>query len=281
MRSTVFLAILFIVTAVLHYGSSQWHFAPPAAGGRIAHWMLAALFAAGLTSCVGLYLRHARQRRQDRLADLAHEMRAALALMQGELAAAQDGLRDTDPDFLSRLQADVHLLDQLARGLARPDAPAAFGPPGARTPIALQDCIRQVAERFRHDMARQCLGWQLAYDTDCRLQADPVALAQLFGNLMSNTLRHAGPGCLLRVRVRRIGSKLLVHWEDSGAGVADNALTQLGRRGFRAHPDRPGSGRGLAIARDIVAAHGGELHFSRGEHGGLRIEIRLPAGWAV
>lgn len=220
--------------------------------------------------------RQERKAHQERLGDLAHEIRAVLALMQGEITATQDGLRSPDAQWMARLQGDIELLDHLARALSRetPLAPVCTGE--APRHIALEACIREVAERFRHDMACRRLSWQLAYDTHCWLYGDAHALSRLFANLMSNTLRHADIGSCLQVQVRRVDSSLIVCWEDSGPGIDDGTLAQLGRRGFRAHPDRPGTGHGLAIARDIVEAHGGKMQFAQGTSGGLRIEIRLP-----
>jgi signal transduction histidine kinase len=69
--------------------------------------------------------------------------------------------------------------------------------------------------------------------------------------------------------------------EDSGAGVPDELLDQLGRRMLRIDPSRSrdtgGHGLGLSIVRAIVARHGGQITFARAALGGLAAEVRLPA----
>ncbi len=66
--------------------------------------------------------------------------------------------------------------------------------------------------------------------------------------------------------------------DDEGPGVADDMIGQLFEPFFRADKSRGGKGwgLGLAIARDIVAAHDGTIAAAAGEHGGLRVTLRLP-----
>jgi signal transduction histidine kinase len=110
---------------------------------------------------------------------------------------------------------------------------------------------------------------------------DAARIDQVLANLLVNARRHAPTGeVALAVRAAAGGAEIVV--EDSGPGVPDEALPQLGVRlrqldaGSGARPRR--HGLGLAIVRAVVRKHGGALTFDRSPRGGLRVTILLPAG---
>jgi signal transduction histidine kinase/integral membrane sensor domain MASE1 len=96
------------------------------------------------------------------------------------------------------------------------------------------------------------------------VRADPVAVRQLFGNLVDNAVKYAKPGqhATVRVRAHQQGSRVVVEVEDCGVGVddADRALVfqRFHRSGaVRAH--FRGTGMGLSICQSIVQRHGGTI----------------------
>jgi len=69
--------------------------------------------------------------------------------------------------------------------------------------------------------------------------------------------------------------------EDDGPGIDEQQRTRVLDRGVRADEQTPGHGIGLAVVRDIVQLHGGELAISRSALGGARVELRLPADFCA
>src|SRR5207244_1178022 len=113
------------------------------------------------------------------------------------------------------------------------------------------------------------------------LNGDPIRLTQALGNLIENALKYAGSGGWVRVDV---GPPLFGSYElavtDSGPGIPLDVLPRVFERYFRVE-GRVGSGPGgmglgLAIARAIVLAHGGELTAESPRGGGARFVLRLP-----
>jgi two-component system osmolarity sensor histidine kinase EnvZ len=105
------------------------------------------------------------------------------------------------------------------------------------------------------------------------LRAD--AMQRAIGNLLDNARRHAARITLTLRRTEVAGrgwAEVLV--DDDGPGIPA-AERDAAFRPF-ASGSATGTGLGLAIARDIVRAHGGEIHLEESPDGGLRVRIRLP-----
>ena len=110
------------------------------------------------------------------------------------------------------------------------------------------------------------------------LPGRPDELRGALCNLMENALVH-GEGAV-RVSVREepgddAGRRVVVEVADQGPGIAEELREEVFERFRKAAPASPGAGLGLAIVRQVVAAHGGEVRVRPGP--GCRVEISLPA----
>jgi two-component system sensor histidine kinase BaeS len=112
------------------------------------------------------------------------------------------------------------------------------------------------------------------------VSADAGRIAQVFGNLMQNTLRYTDAPGILQVAARADADRVIVQWEDSSPGVPEDELPRLTERLYRLDSSRSrangGSGLGLAIADAIVHAHGGTLTAHPSALGGLLIRLEFP-----
>lgn len=110
-----------------------------------------------------------------------------------------------------------------------------------------------------------------------RVRGGHVSLKRAIANLVNNAAVHGGTA---RVRLDVEDATAVVRIEDDGPGIPDEALSRAFEPFFRVDPARgkkvPGAGLGLAIAREIVTRHGGEVRLSNKESGGLLQEIRFP-----
>ena len=102
-------------------------------------------------------------------------------------------------------------------------------------------------------------------------------MTRVLRNLVTNAATHGG-GC--EVSVYHQASRAVVLIEDRGPGIPDSVMGRVFEPFFRSDPARqqtiPGAGLGLAIAREIVARHDGEIILANRSGGGLHQEIRLP-----
>jgi signal transduction histidine kinase len=124
---------------------------------------------------------------------------------------------------------------------------------------------------------------------DCKLVASPESagtsvlgdeglLQRAIDNVLQNALDHTPPGKVVKVSVSVFDGWLCLAVEDEGPGVSKALLPHLFEPFFQVDKSRGGTGwgLGLAIARDIVSAHDGEITAAAGEQGGLRVTVRLP-----
>jgi signal transduction histidine kinase len=111
------------------------------------------------------------------------------------------------------------------------------------------------------------------------VEASRDELHRLTINLLENALRHTPAGTEIHVSTSTTADgrvELVV--EDNGPGVPPELVPSLFERFVRGSGDRGGSfGLGLAIVRAVAVSHGGGVTLERGEHGGARFVVRLPA----
>jgi signal transduction histidine kinase len=106
-----------------------------------------------------------------------------------------------------------------------------------------------------------------------------VRIAQVVGNLLANAIRETPAGGAVRISVTSDVSTpgVVVTGEDTGPGFPPDLLPRAFDR-FARGTDSPGAGLGLAIARDLVAAHGGTIEARNLSSGGAEVRFTLPGG---
>ncbi|UPT45799.1 HAMP domain-containing sensor histidine kinase, partial [Streptomyces sp. WAC00303] len=224
------------------------------------------------------------EQRKAMVSDVAHELRTPLSNIRGWLEAAQDGLADPDPAFVSSLLEEAvllqHIIDDL-QDLAAADAGVLRLHPES---VEIRELLSQVAAA--HQARAENAGVTLAVTATApgpALLADPVRLRQAVGNLVSNAVRHTSEGgrVTLRAYAREEGDgTVLVEVTDTGSGIPSDDLPRVFDRFWRAEKSRSrrtgGSGLGLAIVRKLVEAHGGTVDATSVEGEGSTFVLRLP-----
>lgn len=223
------------------------------------------------------------RRRQQLLADVAHELRSPVATLRTMAEALRDGIaagperaeRATRAivESATRMERLVNDLMDLAR-LDLDEFPLHRVPLDLRA--AARDCVR------RHSQAAETAGIRL-YPVEegaaLPVSADPHRLAQILDNLVDNAISHAGPGAEVRVTVES-GDTAKASVSDTGRGIPPEHLPYLFDPFYRGDAARtPGgrhSGLGLRIARGLAHAHGGDLRVESAENRGTRAILTLP-----
>jgi len=108
---------------------------------------------------------------------------------------------------------------------------------------------------------------------DCR----PIALRRALGNLIGNAVKYGGSA---RVSLDIEPEKILIIIDDDGQGIPEDRREDVFQPFFRLEDSRNretgGTGLGLAVARTIMRAHGGDIRLSNGPESGLRVELSMP-----
>lgn len=117
---------------------------------------------------------------------------------------------------------------------------------------------------------------QLIIDGEAHIRCDEKWLGEAFLNLLKNACEHTDVNGMICVQLERTEAAFFCVIEDNGGGVAPDDLTKLFQRFYRAeHQSRSGSGIGLAIVKEIIHRHHGNITAENGEHG-LKISISMP-----
>ncbi|GGT89983.1 sensor histidine kinase [Actinomadura citrea] len=206
------------------------------------------------------------------VADASHELRSPIASLrtQLEVAAAHPELLDVgglveDVLRLQRLAADLLLLARIDAGDRPPARPVALG--------------GLVGEELERRAAGDRITVQASIEADPRVMGVPGRLSRVVGNLLDNAQRHACSA--VRLSVGEEAGTAVVRVADDGPGVPPADHERIFERFVRLDDarsrDEGGAGLGLAIARDLVLAHGGDLAVREAPGGGALFEVRLPA----
>ena len=226
------------------------------------------------------------QTRRRLLADLGHEMRTPVATLEAYLEALEDGVATLDAGTaellhsqtrrLARLSEDIGTVSRTEEGQVRLDIRAV---PAASVVTAAVDSVTE---------AYEAKGVSLGTDVAPGLPAlslDPERIGQVLGNLLDNALRHTPDGGTVTVSAAtspRI-SGVAITVADTGEGIPAEHLAHVFERFYRVDDARDrahgGSGIGLAIAKALVEAHGGQLTVqSPGTGQGSTFRMHLPSG---
>ena len=227
-------------------------------------------------------LREASRAKDEFLAMLGHELRnplspivSALQLMRmrGDTGTAREqAIIQRQVEHMVRLVDDLLDISRITRGMVelkreRVDIPTVLAKAVEQASLLLEQRQHRLQMEVEPDLACHC---------------DPVRLAQVVANLLTNAARYTEPGGQIVLRAWRASSQeLAVSVRDDGKGIAPDMLERVfdlffqGQRGI----DRAGGGLGvgLALVRSLVELHGGTVQaFSEGPGRGSEFVVRLP-----
>jgi len=228
-------------------------------------------------------LREADQRKNEFIATMAHELRNPLAPIKNstsilrikgprdeELIAAR-AVIERQVQHLSRLLDDLLDVNRLGRGKLEL----------RKERVSLRSVLDAALETARPgiDAKRH----RITFDPidDVALDADPVRLAQVFGNLLNNAAKYMDDRGQIWVSTRREGGDVVVSVRDAGVGIPAESLPRL----FEMYAQTPlaleraqgGVGIGLSLAKGLVELHGGSISAkSDGPGKGSEFVVRLP-----
>ena len=221
--------------------------------------------------------------RADLIAWVSHDLQTPLASIRAILEALYDRVVE-DPEtvkrYLNTAQRDVSSLSALIDDLFEMAQLDAGGIPLERANSSLADLVSDTLESFSELASRQNINLEGSVEPGVDpIFMDTQRIGRVFNNLISNALRHTPAGGRIEVRARRAGSGVEVTVCDSGEGIRPEDIPNVFESFYRGEKSRSratgGAGLGLAIARGIVRAHGGEIRVES-QPGNTRFIFTLP-----
>jgi two-component system OmpR family sensor kinase len=224
-------------------------------------------------------LEKAEELRRNLVADLAHELRTPLSVIQGNLRAILDEVYPLEQAEIAVLYDETRLLNRLVDDLRELALAEAGQLRLERRPVAPTDLVNRATDAIRVQAAARGIALQADLPEDLPLvDVDPQRIEQVLGNLLNNALTHTPSGGEVVVTVRARGSEVEVSVGDTGEGILSEDLPYVFERFYRADRARAagGTGLGLAIAKQLVEAHSGRIEVESEVGRGTQFTFTLP-----
>ena len=211
-------------------------------------------------------LERADQQRRNLTADIAHELRTPLHIIQGNLEGILDGVYPPAPEQIKDSLDEVNLMTRLVNDLQTLSLAETGQLPLHPTRFLLADLMQDLTTSFASQAASLGIDLQTRVaDPQQELNADYDRLNQVLSNLITNALRHTPNGGNVSIETGPSLSsernvRILV--KDTGTGIASEDLPFVFDRFWRAdrsRSDREHTGLGLAITKQLIHAHGGTI----------------------
>jgi signal transduction histidine kinase len=216
------------------------------------------------------------EQRRRLLADVSHELRTPLSVVQGNLEAIVDGVHPPDEEHLLAILDETKVLSRLVEDLRTLSLAESGALALHREPTDLGALARETIASFAARAEESGVALAATMSADLPLaDADPVRAREILENLVANAIRYTPRAGHVSVAVSEGDGQLAVVVSDTGAGIPADALGRIFDRFYKSAESR-GAGLGLAIAKQLVEAHGGTISATSVVGEGTAVRFNLP-----
>jgi signal transduction histidine kinase len=219
--------------------------------------------------------------RRNMLADVTHELRHPIHILQGNLQAVLDGIYPLEMGEIAGLLDQTQHLTILVNDLHELAQAEAHQLILHKQETDMTALVANMIEVFQPLAAAEEIRMEAHLPGQPLLRSiDAERMRQVLQNLLHNALQHTAPGGEIAIDMHEKDERVEIQIRDSGAGIAADQLAHIFDRFYNSDPSRDrqngSTGLGLAITQAIIQAHGGEIEaFSAGKGQGSTFTIRL------
>ncbi|MGH9103527.1 MAG: sensor histidine kinase [Acidimicrobiales bacterium] len=215
--------------------------------------------------------------RRDLVADVTHEIRTPVAVLQASTEALMDGLTQADAETLSSLHDEVLRLRRMVEDLQTLASAEAAGLALAKAPVDLARIAAEAADSLEARFADAGLRLQRHLEPVVVL-GDRTRLHQVVANLLTNAVKFTPAGGQVELEVAASGTDARLCVTDTGVGIPEQEQGRVFERFWRgrAGASVAGSGIGLAVVAELARAHGGRVTLDSEPGRGTAIGVVLP-----
>lgn len=220
------------------------------------------------------------QQRRAMLADLSHELRTPITVIQGNVEGILDGLYPADETRLRSIIEETQVLSRLVDDL-RTLALAESGSLQLRRELTdLRELIQDTVAGFKAQATEKDIKLELDLGEMEEVHIDPLRIREVLTNLLGNALRYTASEGEVKVGATESGTgeerSVTVFVQDTGPGIETADLAHIFDRFYKS-TDSGGMGLGLSIAKYLVEAHGGRIWAESEVGKGTKVSFVLPA----
>lgn len=218
--------------------------------------------------------------RQEFLANIAHELKTPLAVLQGHLESMLDGVEDPEPEKLFSMQEEVMRLTRLVGDLRDLSLAQVHQLELHLQPVDLGEKAERAAELLEPLLEEKRLHFVKNMSPSLPVrQLDPDRVNQILYNLITNAIRYTTPGTAILLQTEPVGERVRVIIADEGPGIAPEDLPHVFEQFYRGDKSRNrasgGSGIGLSLAKSFVEAQGGTIIARNRKEGGAEFVVEV------
>lgn len=218
--------------------------------------------------------------RQEFLANIAHELKTPLAVLQGHLESMLDGVEEPEPEKLFSMQEEVMRLTRLVGDLRDLSLAQVHQLELHLQPVDLGEKAERAAELLEPLLEEKRLHFvkNMAPSLPVR-QLDPDRVNQILYNLITNAIWYTHPGTAILLQTEPVGKRVRLIIADEGPGIAPEDLDHIFEQFYRGDKSRNrasgGSGIGLSLAKSFVEAQDGTITARNRKEGGAEFVVEL------
>ncbi len=222
--------------------------------------------------------------RREFVANVSHELRTPLTTIKSYIEALQDGQDEAIvKKFLGVIENETDRMVRLTRALLQLSGLETLDAKQLDESILVSNLLQGAATRFRMQAESRGIRFSVAddvIDVNARVNGDKDMLDRVLDNIIGNAVHYTGEGGSITIRPEIVGQSVRISVVDTGIGIPKEDLPHVHERFYRVDKARSrrrgGSGLGLALAKEIIDMHNGNLTIDSSLGQGTSVTITLP-----
>ncbi len=224
-------------------------------------------------------LERAETQRRNLTADIAHELRTPLHIIQGNLEGILDGVYQPTPEHITNTLDETKLLARLVNDLQTLSLAEAGQLPLHPSTFLIADLVNDLISSFSPQAVSLGIDLRVEISAPSKtISADYDRLDQVLSNLIANAMHHTPRGGSILLKTETTLSGVRVAVQDTGEGISAQDIPFIFDRfwrGSKSRTERTNSGLGLAIAKQLIHAHHGTIEVQSELNVGTKFIIEL------
>ncbi|MDQ7092029.1 HAMP domain-containing sensor histidine kinase [Desulfosporosinus sp. PR] len=226
------------------------------------------------------------ENRKTLIANISHDLKTPITSVQGYIEAILDGVVNSPEKvtkYLKTIYQNIIYMDKLIDDLfifSKLDLQKLEFKFEA---IPIRAFMEDLMEEFKFELEERKINfyYRNKMEGDCQLNIDRKRVHQIFKNIIGNAVKFgSNPGFGINVQMNRRAEAIIIDIEDNGPGIPSDKLPYIFNRFYRIDNERTkdlmSTGLGLAIAKELVQAHGGSIEVSSAEGEGSCFSLKFP-----